>query len=421
MGIARHRMHPLLIGVTILLCTLVIPDAIGTAPSAAVGQDRGNVVRAVGNRALRQALREARPGTIIRIAPGNYQGEVWVENLHGTQAAPIVIEPEDPSQPPLFTGGSEAWHFSDVSHLVIRGLHCRGQTGNGLNIDDAGSFESPSHHLVLEDLIVEDTGSGGNQDGIKLSGVVDFTVRNCRISGWGGQAVDMVGCRRGRIEDCEFRGKPGFSQSTGPQAKGGSSEIAIRRCVFVEAGMRAAQLGGSTGLAFFRPQGVLYEAKDITVEDCLFVGSDAAVSFVGLDGGAFRHNTIYRPKRWVARILQETREPGFVPSRNGLFENNLIVFRRQELADFVNVGPYTAPDTFRFARNWWYCEDLPVASRPVLPTAEVAGVYGENPNLSNPGVTVPEHGPAAFARFAPRNEKARAYGVRPDAISGGGE
>ncbi|MGQ9821188.1 MAG: right-handed parallel beta-helix repeat-containing protein [Thermogutta sp.] len=407
MNSAWHRKTPRMIGWTIIFL------AIGAGDPGVRAQTEGNVVRAVGNRALRQALREARPGTVIRIASGNYQPEVWVENLHGTEEAPIVIEAEDIAQPPVFTGGSEAWHFSDVSHLVIRGLYCRGQTGNGVNIDDAGTFETPTHHVVIDGLIVEEVGPEGNRDGIKLSGVNDFVVRNCRIRGWGGQAVDMVGCHRGRIEDCEFRGKRGFSQSTGPQAKGGCSEIVIRRCMLIDAGMRAVQLGGSTGLAFFRPQHALFEAKDITVEDCLFVGGDAAVSFVGLDGGNFRHNTIYRPRRWVARILQETREPGFVPSRNGLFEGNLIVFRRDELADFVNVGPYTAPETFRFSRNWWYCEDLPVASRPVLPTAEVAGVYGENPDLLNPGVAVPEEGPAAWARFAPRNAKARAYGVRP--------
>ncbi len=362
---------------------------------------------------MQQALREAQPGTVIRIAPGNYQPGYWVENLHGTPAAPIVIEAEEPRQPPVFSGGSEAWHFSDVSHLVVRGLVCRGQSGNGMNVDDAGSFDTPTHHLVLEDLVIEDTGSRGNQDGIKLSGVVDFTVRNCRISGWAGQAVDMVGCHRGRIEDCEFRGKPGFAQATGPQAKGGSSQISIRRCIFVDAGERAVQLGGSTGLAFFRPQGALFEAKDITVEDCLFVGGEAAVSFVGLDGGVFRHNTVYRPNRWMARILQETREPGFVPSRNGLFEGNLIVFRREELADFVNVGPYTAPETFQFKGNWWYCEDLPVASRPTLPVTETGGVHGQNPELASPAATVPEHGQAAFRRFVPQNEKARSFGVRP--------
>ena len=76
------------------------------------------------------------------------------------------------------------------------------------------------------------------------------------VEGWGGQAVDMVGCHRGLIDSCTFRGKPGLSQHTGPQTKGGSHEVTIRRCLFDHAEARAVNLGGSTGLRFFRPQGV---------------------------------------------------------------------------------------------------------------------------------------------------------------------
>jgi hypothetical protein len=137
----------------------------------------------------------------------------------------------------------------------------------------------------------------------------------------------MVGCHRGLIEGCRFLGREGFSQATGPQTKGGSSEIVIRRCLFVDAGQRAVNLGGSTGMAYFRPPGARYEARDITVEGCVFVGSQAPIAFVGVDGATVRYNTIYRPSRWVMRILQETTEPGFPPCRNGRFEHNLIVFR----------------------------------------------------------------------------------------------
>ncbi len=125
------------------------------------------------------------------------------------------------------------------------------------------------------------------------------------------------------------------------------------------------------------------------------------MSFVGVDGAVFRHNTIIRPQVWVARILQETREPGFVPSRNGFFERNLIVFR-SDLRDFVNVGPYTAPETFRFAENWWFCEDRPAASRPRLPSPESEGVYGQDPRLRQ----VDED------RWVVENPAARDFGVR---------
>ncbi len=362
---------------------------------------QGRVVTVGSSSELHRALREARPGTTIRILPGEYTGGIFVSNLHGKPDGPIVIEGADPRNPPVFTGGQTGWQISEGSHFTLRYLRFRGQKANGVNIDDGGTFETPTHHVVLEYITVEDVGPQGNFDGIKLSGITDFQVRHCRVEGWGGQAIDMVGCHRGTIEDCFFRGKEGFSQNTGPQAKGGSSDITIRRCVFLNAGQRAVQLGGSTGLAYFRPKGVPYEARNILVEDCLFVGGDAAVSFVGVDGATFRHNTIIRPNLWVMRILQETREPGFVPCRGGVFENNLIVFR-SSLREVVNVGPATAPETFRFADNWWYCEDRPQASRPRLPAAETGGVYGQDPRLRQ----------TAEDRWEVVNPAARKYGAR---------
>lgn len=353
---------------------------------------------------LRLALRQARPGITIRIQGGQYPGELWIENLHGRPDAPIVIEAADPQNPPVFVGGQTGLQIARGSYFTLRYLKFRGQKVNGINIDDGGDIDSPTHHIRLEHIVVEDVGPKGNFDGIKLSGVSDFVISDCRIEGWGGQAIDMVGCHRGLIERCTFRGKEGFSQNTGPQAKGGSSQITIRRCLFIDAAQRAVQLGGSTGLAFFRPRGVLYEAKDLLVEDCVFVGGDAAVSFVGVDGSVFRHNTIIRPKLWVARILQETREPGFVPCRNGVFERNLIQFR-SDLRDFVNVGSATAPETFRFADNWWYCEDRPAASKPRLPVQETGGIYGKDPQLRE----------TQGGWWKAENPAAAAYGARLEA------
>jgi hypothetical protein len=101
------------------------------------------------------------------------------------------------------------------------------------------------------------------------------------------------------------------------------------------------------------------------------------VGFVGVDGAVVRFNTFERPGRWVLRILQETREPGFVPCRNGEFTDNTIAFESSSWGTGgVNIGGGTAPDTFKFARNWWYCIDNPARSRPTLPTPETGGVYG---------------------------------------------
>jgi len=361
----------------------------------------GGVVDVTDDAGLQAALRRAAAGTRIRIAPGRYQPGVFASGLKGAPNRPIVIEGADPEKPPLFEGGQTGWQLSDCEHVTLRNLAVRGQQANGINIDDGGSLETPARHIVLERIRVADVGPQGNFDGIKLSGVDDIAVRDCTVEGWGGQAIDLVGCHRAVIENCTFRGRPGFSQSTGPQTKGGSNQIVIRRCLFLDAGSRAVNLGGSTGLAYFRPRGALYEARDICVEGCTFVGSQTPVAFVGVEGAVVRYNTIYRPGKWVLRILQETNQPGFAPCGNNRFERNLIVYRRGDVQIAANVGPHTRPDTFAFADNLWFCEDRPEASRPDLPAAETGGAYGVDPRLDSPD----DH------RFRPQNPQAARFGA----------
>jgi hypothetical protein len=198
-----------------------------------------------------------------------------------------------------------------------------------------------------------------------------------------------VGCRRGTIERCTFRHDGTSARGSGVQAKGASQDVAIRRNRFEHAGSRAVNVGGSTGLAYFRPplaewHGERYEAKDVRVEGNTFVGADTPVAFVGADGGVFRFNTVYLPGRWALRILQETREPGFVPCRNVEVTDNLFVFRSDAWAEGgVNRGPGTEPASFRFARNVWYCVDTPARTRALLrlPAEEQDGLYGQDPRF----------------------------------------
>ncbi len=84
------------------------------------------------------------------------------------------------------------------------------------------------------------------------------------------------------------------------------------------------------------------------------------------------HNTILFPDKWVLRILQETRDKRFSACRDGVFEENVIVYDSR-VSVFVNVGTGTAPGTFSFGRNAW----CPVGDgrKPVLPTVEADGIY----------------------------------------------
>ena len=173
-------------GLAALLVGIPLASGLGAETVVHVGDDAS----------LRAALGHARPGTCIRIGAGSYRPGIYVRNLKGTAREPIVIEGADPDHPPRFEGGGTGWQLSDCEHLRLRNILVRGQTQNGINVDDGGSFDTPAHHVVLEGIDVAEIGPRGNFDAIKLSGVDDFIVRGCKIEGWGGQGVDMVGCHR---------------------------------------------------------------------------------------------------------------------------------------------------------------------------------------------------------------------------------
>ena len=89
----------------LVLVLLAVAPALAAEPAVEVRDDAS----------LRAALKIAQPGTHIRITPGRYGPGVWAANLQGTVKQPIIIEGSDEKNPPLFEGGSEAWHLSDCS------------------------------------------------------------------------------------------------------------------------------------------------------------------------------------------------------------------------------------------------------------------------------------------------------------------
>ncbi|XAM00552.1 right-handed parallel beta-helix repeat-containing protein [Phycisphaeraceae bacterium D3-23] len=342
---------------------------------------------------LLSALARAEPGTTIRIGSGVYDGGLHLTALHGEPGSPITVSAADPADPPVLRGGTNGMQLSRVSHVVLEHLVIEGATSNGLNIDDGGEIDEPSHDVVLRGLVVRDVGPRGNRDGIKLSGVVRLRVEDCELTDWGdgGSGVDMVGCHDGVVVGCVFRRTGSGAQGSGVQLKGGTSDVRVLGCRFENAGARAVNAGGSTGRVFFRPALELEgnaEARDLEVAGCVFVGPGTPVAFVGVDGARVHHNTMVGPTPWAVRILQESAAEDFVPCRDGAFTDNLVVFGGEGYNRAVNVGPGTSPESFTFARNWWYNASAPGDSRPRLPVAETGGVYGRDPGLNDAGGVV---------------------------------
>src|SRR5262245_58784762 len=355
--------------IVLALALLAADTAAAAGPTTVSGDDE-----------LRAALAKLRPGDELVLRAGRYRGGLSLSGLAAPASGVTLIRGADAKDPPVFEGGGSGWHLADCNGITLRSLVVRGATGNGINVDDGGSIDTPARGVTIEDVTIADTGPRGNCDALKMSGVERFAVRNCRFEGWGGSAIDMVGCRDGRVEDCRFTGKEGFDQSNAVQMKGGTEDVLVQCSFFDKAGERAINLGGSTGLAYFRPKPGEFDARRITVAGNRFVGSLAPVAFVNADASLVARNTIVHPAKWVLRILQEQRAEGFLACRGCAFEENLVVVD-EGVTVTVNVGPGTAPETFTFRRNAW-CGG---SARPSLPAPEEDGVYGVDPKLEAVG------------------------------------
>ncbi|MEL6986510.1 MAG: T9SS type A sorting domain-containing protein, partial [Bacteroidota bacterium] len=290
----------------------------------------------------------------IFIQDGIYANGAQFLTINGTRENPIIIQAINDGEA-IFRGGTEAIHLVNCSFIELSGLVIEQQTGNGINIDDGGDYTTPTHHITIRNCIFRDMAANGNNDFLKLSGLDSFLIEACTFTngGAGGSGVDMVGCHWGTIQDNIFDN----AGVTGIQAKGGTQYIRIQRNMLKDMSQRALNLGGSTGLSFFRPplpwpSGEFFEAADLEVFSNVFIRSWAPIAYVGSVRVKVYNNTFYHPANWVIRILQENTSSGFLACSDNEFKNN-IVYLEDDLRE-VNIGPNTLPATFQFSNNLWY-------------------------------------------------------------------
>lgn len=328
---------------------------------------------------LQDAAKIATFGDTILMRKGIYTTSNYIANLKGTADKWITITAL-PNEEVLFKGQSTAIQLSEPAYLRISNLSFEGQTANGVNIDDGGSYETPAHNIIIENCHWLSMNATGNNDMLKMSGVDNFLIRNCSFSNGsaGGSGIDLVGCHQGIIENCKFQNQG----SNSIQNKGGTSQITIQKNLFINGGLRTLNIGGSTGLEFFRPLGVNYEAKEIFVYSNIFIGSQAPIAFVGAINCEVVNNTIYKPSKWAVRILQENASSNFEKCANNVFINNIVYIDNAAANPTINIGSNTKPETFTFSNNLWFNQDNLNWIGPNLPTQELNGMKNIDPKIT---------------------------------------
>ena len=255
------------------------------------------------------ALAAATTGDDIVLQPGVYGGGHYRANLdHVTIRTPTPDSGD-------YRRRQQRHGLSDPSNVTLSDLVFRNQVDNGLNIDDAGTYDTPANNITIRNVTVRDIVTAGNHDGIKLSGVNDFLSRTskCSIGAPAEAQVDMVGCHRGLIQNSNFTHTNAANGGTTLKPKGGTKDRHVRanRIDLPRGSGRGVQAGGSTGTQFFRfvdgDSG--YEANRITAEGNVIIGGSSAFSWVNIDGGFFTTTSSTGLVSGSLRILNENQGP----------------------------------------------------------------------------------------------------------------
>ena len=328
---------------------------------------------------IQSASKEANPGDTILIRQGIYTSSSFISNLQGTKDRWITITAKS-GEEVIFRNQSTAMQLTDPAYLRISNLIFDQQTANGVNIDDGGSYNTPAHDIIIENCEWRSMNATGNNDMLKMSGVDNFLIKNCTFKNGspGGSGIDMVGCHNGIIENCLFINQG----SNSIQSKGGTSQIIIQKNKFINGGLRTLNIGGSTGLEFFRPSDAKYEAKEIFVYSNIFIGSQSPIAFVGAIDCKVINNIIFLPTKWAIRILQENTNPGFAECSRNSFINNIVYIDKNASNPTINIGAGTKPETFFFSNNLWFNKDNLNWNGPNLPVTEQNGLKNFDPQIS---------------------------------------
>ena len=178
---------------------------------------------------ITDAALDVNPGDTILMHAGVYPGGEFVADLQGTELNYIYILNAGDGQV-IIRGGTSGWQLTDAAYLYILGLTFEQQTGNGFNLDDGGTYETPALHITFIGCTFRDMDASGNNDLLKLSGLVYFIIDNCLFvnGSEGGSGIDMVGCHLGQISNNIFVNMG----SNAIQVKGGSQFITIEKNFF---------------------------------------------------------------------------------------------------------------------------------------------------------------------------------------------
>ncbi|MCP3903295.1 MAG: right-handed parallel beta-helix repeat-containing protein [Planctomycetes bacterium] len=305
-----------------------------------------------------------KPGDEVILMPGRHQ-PVTLDAAHGSSERPIVIRGLDPKRPPVIVADRYGIRMRDPRHVRIENVIVSGATIHGISLEgsatDPDANDLGSGPVNLTNVLIDDTGPKGLRHAINARLITKLRVETCRITGWAGSGLEIVGCEDVEVRGCRFVGKEEFEQVSGIRVRGGSDRVKIDRCRFTATGKEAVCIGGRSKLEEFRipitddtEPGSLHEASRVWVTRCITEGGACAFSFVQCERSSVRQCTILGPKQAVVSLRHEQSDPRFGSATGCSFGSNLITWTADEMASLTHLGTGADRTALTLADNLWW-------------------------------------------------------------------
>jgi hypothetical protein len=351
--------------ITCLAATLVV---LATTSLAHATQ---HLVRAGEN--WQHVEKKAKPGDEILLMPGRHD-PVTLTGLHGTAERPIIIRGIDPKSPSVIAATRYGLRLIDSRHVEVSNIAIDGATINGIAIESAvdgletspDAFE-PVGPLLLERITIVNTGPTGRlgtaaqRHAIHLRHVSRVRILDCRVDGWVGSGLEIVGGREITVVNSNFFGQKDRRQLSGIRVRAGAQRVRIRNCHFRNAGDQGVAIGAGSSLEDFLPRiaddappGSLYEALRVHVTGSIFEGGLCAIAFVNCDRAIVRNCTIVRPQRTIVSIRNDQTDPRFAGAAHCAFGSNIITWEPGDITSLAHIGRGAELASASLEQNLWW-------------------------------------------------------------------
>jgi len=352
------------------LFTCVMAVASGYAGTLRVGEQEAY-------RDIVSAAHDTQAGDTIFLVDGVHRTQQYVEALIGTEADTIVIMCATSGSARIL-GGTYGLHLVRCAFVRVENILFETQSQASLVIGDVRPMAASSNNVEVRNVRVERGGADLGSVGIRLAKVDDFEIGGCTVrEGAWYQAIDLVGCQRGVVQECAVVSMP---RGVGILIRAGSSSIDVYRCTVEECQRTAMYLGGVSNAQEFRPLDAGIECADIRLYACVIRNSATGVAFDGAERCVVANNTFVGITNTVFTLgTTNTFVPGLRPSAGNSFVNNIVVYPRT-IGQHVAVFAGTSNESHTMSNNLWFNRDVPNNSAPsLLGLVETSSIYGQNP------------------------------------------